>query len=401
MEGPGTHETGGSRDALVRSALGRWIRNHRKTVGLSQAGLLRRLESRGISVSQSAISRWESGDSAPPVEVLPALTECLGTTLASAEEILARAARADGTVDLTGRSVDDLRADGERAARAGNFPRALALLEAALDLLALDDSPAEPAEEARILLLLAWVHYNLWHLELARQVLRRIGDLPGLPDHVSLRRRLFRVVLEHRYGDDETAMILAAHVEDQLDSLQGSDRAWARHTLGQFRFTIEEYAAATRLLAGAREEWFRLGNQLEATRAGCLLGYCRALVDETASTGEALLRDVIDTAERSGYRDITIQGQRLLGRLLLTTGRRDEGMTFLENAMTAARLAALPEEEFLAAFYAWQLLQGDARDKISRRLRRLLLRVHPMLPEARQFLGGAPTGNAAGREDDR
>ncbi len=401
MARPGGHGSRPSTQDLVRSAFGRWIRNHRNILGLSQAGLLRRLEHRGVRVSQSALSRWETGEACPPLELVPALTDCLGATLASAEEVLARSARAAADLDLTGRSPGDLRREADRAARAGNFHRALPLYEAALDLLRLGDSPPDPPAEAAVLLPLAWVHYNLWHLELARDTLRRLGSLPGLPPAARLRRHLLRVALEHRYGDDELAAVLAADAERRLDELRGEDHAFACHALGQFRFSIEQYGAAVPLLRQARAGWQELANRLETARVTALLGYSLARAGEDPGAGERLLREAADMADGDNHRDVSCQARRLLGDLLLRRGNVADGMALLENSISLARRSGLAEEEFLAVFYAWERVDGETRHEMERRLRRLLPRVHPLLPEARRFREALANPDGREEEDDR
>ena len=380
--GPGP---GGDHLDHVRDAIGRWIRHHREFLGISQEAFRRRLRDRGVSVSQSTLSRWERGEAAPPLEIVPLLTDALGASLASAEEVLARAARRERIVDLTGRSPAELLDAARRAARDGQHDRTVALCEAALDLALLGERAIDLELRARLLLLLAWAHYNLWHLELARDVLRRATALGDVCPPFAVRRRLLRISVEHRYGDDEVASILATAVENDLDRLVGADRAFALHALGQFRVTIEDFRPAIALLEEASTAWADLEERLESSRSGVLLGYALTWSAIDEARGERLLRSSLEEGDARHFPDVSRQARRLLGRCLLRAGHRAAGSRLLDEAMSLARTANLPEEEFLAAFYAWEFQEGRPREVLDRRLRRLLPRVHPLLPEARRF----------------
>ena len=58
------------------TTLGQRIREHRRRAGLSQEALARRMD-----VSRQAVTKWESGQSAPSTENLFRLAELFGTTV--------------------------------------------------------------------------------------------------------------------------------------------------------------------------------------------------------------------------------------------------------------------------------------------------------------------------------
>ncbi len=175
--GPGT---GGRRGDLVRRSVGTWIRDRRHVLGVSQEGLRRRLAREGIRLAQATLSRWERGEVAPPLEVLPVLARSLATPLEAVHEMLELAyARSREDVDLTGKDPAGLLAAADNAATAGNLPRALDFLEVLADLFRLDESVLSVEDRGRVYLKLAWVHQHLWHLEAAAGALRRFGEIAG------------------------------------------------------------------------------------------------------------------------------------------------------------------------------------------------------------------------------
>ena len=58
------------------TTLGQRIREHRRRAGMSQEALARRMD-----VSRQAVTKWESGQSAPSTENLFRLAELFGTTV--------------------------------------------------------------------------------------------------------------------------------------------------------------------------------------------------------------------------------------------------------------------------------------------------------------------------------
>ena len=58
------------------TTLGQRIKEHRRRAGLSQEALARRMD-----VSRQAVTKWESGQSAPSTENLFRLAELFGTTV--------------------------------------------------------------------------------------------------------------------------------------------------------------------------------------------------------------------------------------------------------------------------------------------------------------------------------
>ena len=152
-------------------------------------------------------------------------------------------------------------------------------------------------------------------------------------------------------------------------------------------------------LEAAAESLARLSNVAEAARAKAFLGHC-VMRTRDPGRGEHLVREALEEAAPGRYGDVVIQAGWLLGWGLAECGRVTEGVPFLEDAMAAARRADLPEEEFVAAYHAWRFLAGPKRETVARRLRRLLARVHPLLPEARRFREAAAKdtdGKEAGR----
>jgi len=404
MTDPSVPSGGDSR--FVREAIGSWLREQRLFLGLSQEDLRRRLERRGVQTAQSTVSRWEKGELAPPGDTLAVLAGVLGTSLAELEERVAVArTRAGALVDVTGRRVRDLVDEADGAAHAGNLPRALALLEAADDLLRLGgDATAGPEEEGALLLRLARAHLALWHLGLARAVLRRLASLEGVPGPVRFQARLQRLVLAEREGDPEEHGLLLAVIRGEIPGLEDPVlKSQALHVVGGTLYVHERYGEAVPVLEEAAESWAALGRLEQSLRARVTLGLCRGASGDP-DAGERELRDCLAAARAGGYRETEARALFQLGRVLVYAGRVEEGLGLLDDAAVLARRIDLPELEFAVVFRAWQA----ARDTgvavaavLERRLRRALPGVHPRLPEAAAFraeAGGSSPGDPEGEE---
>ena len=405
---PGTPAPRGGDARAARTAIGAWLREHREFLGVSQEDLRRRLERRGIQVTQSTVSRWESGELAPPGDALPVLASVLGTTLASLESHIAGArARAAVPVDLTGRTVADLVSEADAAAHAGNRPRALALLEAGADLLRLQGEAAVPAEvRAALFLRLARAHVGQWNLEAGRAALRRLAAIEDAPFSARFQGTLVRVFLAVREEDLEEYEALAARVAGEVDGLENEElRCHALHVLGGARYLRDDPAGAIGWLRRAVEGWQKVGNTLEYLRAAATLGYCEAASGDPGGGMERLEKALAESRSRS-YRDVEAWALFLLGRAYLVTGKPERGAGVLEDAATLGGHIGLEELRFLSLFHAWQASRtGEPANssraaELERRLRRLLPRVPPPVPEVRRFRELAGDSSPAGSEDE-
>ncbi len=404
MSSPSLPSPGGGE--VVRGAIGSWLREHRRFLGLSQEDLRRRLERRGIRTTQSTVSRWEKGELAPPGDVLPDLAAVLGTTLDDLEERVAVArCRAGAPIDVTGRPVRDLREEAEGAAHAGNVPRAVALLEAARDRIRLEGPVAGNAEElSAVLLALARGYLALWHLGRAGLVLRQLAAVDGLPDRVRFQARLLRLVLAEREGDPETHDLLLQAIQEELPAVEDRElRCHAQHVVGGSLYVHGQWMAAVPFLEEAAAGWRSLGRRPEELRARVTLGFCRARAEDP-STGEQELRDALAGARSAGYRETEARALLLLGRLQALQSREPEGIGLLEDAAVLARRLGLPDLEFVALYHGWRAAvetHRDEADDFERRLRRVLPAVHPRLPEAVAFRAEAdPDGNSRRRGEE-
>ncbi len=398
MQESGRRGSGGVR--ICRGALAEWIRHHRRAAAISQEQLAMRLTRMGSAVSRSTLSRWEQGRAAPPGDVVPLLAQALGAPLANLEELVARAG-ARTEIDLTGRSFDDLRDEGERAARAGRLVRAAAFFEAAHHLILLEAAQPTPEEHAMVLLRLAWARLHGWQLYLARQALGALARLPGLPWHFELRAFCLHLTISARSGDPLAARAFAESIGTAIarPDCQPDIRALGHHALGRWHFLAERYPEAAEALSLAVEGWKKSGNSLEATRADALLGYSIARTGRAAD-GERRLRSSREAAALLGSLEVEALAERLLGRLLGETGRRAEAADRLETAAGLARRSGVPEEEFLCRWHAWRFADPAEKARIARALRRLLPDVHPAVPEVLAFLEATGAGEN-GREDTR
>lgn len=375
--GPGRTE-----GEVVRAAIGRWIRQQREHQDLTQEDLCRALARRGVTVSPSTISRWETGRQSPSAEVLALVGLELGRSLASLQEQIGAAlARSREEVDLTGQDAAALVAEADRAARAGNYPRALAYLEAADDHLRLEEKQPEPDFLAGLLLRLAMAHMNLWHLDLAGEALARYGRVAREAPQLRFRGLVFRTYHLVRAKDWRGVELLEKRVLEGLDGQPGRVRAEALVVLGIASYRRKDYVKAVQLLSAAREAWSGLSIRVEEARTGAYEGYCLAR-DDRPEDGERRLLASLGTARKFGYRDVEVLALHFLGRLQGLVGHSDEAVHNLLQAAERARSIGLREAEFQAIYRAWEMVGGDEFEK---RLRRLLREVSPMVEEVQEF----------------
>jgi len=391
----------------VREEIGAWLRERREFLGLSQEDLRRRLARRGIQATQSTLSRWESGSTAPPADTLAILASVLGDSLSSLEDrVSAALARTGEMVDVSGRTVRELVDEADRAAHAGNFPRVLALLEAARDRATLEER-AGGEELAALYLRLAYVHTNLWHFSLAREALRRLARMEDVPRQVRFQSWLVHLELADREGDPETRLAWMLRIEQQMSREADGNEELLCHgaqVLGGSHYLRGDFREALAWLVRAAEGWKRLGNRIEELRCRETIAYCRGRLGERGALEELL--ECEGEANRIGYREIEARAMYLRGKLVAAAGSPVEAAGTLEDAASLARLAGLAELEFAALYEAWQAVRGAgnaaAEERLRRRLLRLLPGVHPGLPEAVRFREEAgTTGDDGDDEEDQ
>ncbi len=392
----------------VREEIGAWLRERREFLGLSQEDLRRRLARRGIQATQSTLSRWESGSTAPPADTLAILASVLGDSLSSLEDrVSAALARTGEMVDVSGRTVRELVDEADRAAHAGNFPRVLALLEAARDRATLEER-AGGEELAALYLRLAAAHLKLWHLGPARDALRRLARMKDVPRRVRFQALLLRLQLADREEDPEGFRAWKDRVERELadDDLPGGDlrcRGW--QLLGGMFLLRGDLEQAVLLLERSVAGWQEIDNHLERLRTTQMLAFCRGMLGDTRAGARELLA-LEEEARTRSYRELEAGAMHLRGRLLVLRGEPAKAVGILEDAASLARLAGLAELEFAALYEAWQAVRGAgnaaAEERLRRRLLRLLPGVHPRLPEAVRFREEAgTTGDDGDDEEDQ
>ncbi len=372
----------GGESELVRSAVGRWIREHRERQNLSQEDLCRFLSRQGLEVSATTLSRWERGERSPSVEVLALVGRELGLSLSSLEERIGSVlARSREEVDVTGRTPGELVEEADRAARAGNYRRALVVLEAADDALRLGERKPGEEELAGILLRLAAAHMNLWHLELAREALARYGALADRVPEVRFRGLVYRLYLEIRAKDWGMADILTPRILEAVGSAPRRVRAEALQVVGLGRYHRGDFPGAVDWLTRAREGWRELKEAVEEARVGAFEGYARAASGD-ADRGEKLVVGSAGLARRRGLRDVEVLSLHFWGRVKALQGDVEAAVEKLLDAAGRARALELREMEFQALYRAWEITGGE---RFETELRRLLRFVSPWMEEAREF----------------
>ncbi len=375
--------------AQVRREIGVHLRRLRSSLGWTLDEVADKASLNGIPVSASTVSRVERGLTSVPAEALSALCDSLGSSLAYIEEIV-RSAASSEELDLTGWDDTKLMEAATDAATKGQVRRALMLLQAAHDWLLMQEDEVDRSERlADVLTWEAACYRRLHSFSRAQSTAARVLNMDAVSTDLKLHAVLLHVEVGYITGDFYRATIYAEHAKRLLSGVTERTRAFAEAVLGMLLFEQDKHDEAIPHLEASRDVYQQLECEIEVTRTSVTLGYCHFALGRPQG-GRRLVRDARQRAERAGYGEVLVYALTTEGRMNAKSGELDKAAQLLKDAAFRARDLDLPTQEFIAWYTLWKAQDaaaGEAElEKTARKLRKLLRRVPPAVPEAREFL---------------
>jgi tetratricopeptide (TPR) repeat protein len=371
--------------------LGSYLRRLRSGYGYSLRRVEERARAEGGEIDNSQLSRYEKGICYPSFDKLRVLAGVFNVSVQAFSDV----------VDLedfealrpASENPAEVCDQGQEAMRAGDYGRAFAAYEKAVDLL-----EAEPQGGGRDAALgqarvnLAHVLARLGKLALAEQELKaalRLADRLG--DHVSARALLALASLHADQGDlflaeieAERAHLLARGVKDT------GLAAMAVHMVGRVLAERGSPSSAIERYRESESLYVELGNAFEAVRVRINIGDCFVELGKPRE-GIRLLRAALNEAHAGGYRRLEAQAWSDLGaaHYRLPEPAQAQACFRHSDALAGSGSDRYPDLLFFNAFYEWKMAGEQAnptREKIAfGRLKALRSSLERRFPEVEVF----------------
>jgi tetratricopeptide (TPR) repeat protein len=336
----------------LRKAVGAMFRGARERQGLTQYQLADLTDTGVARVSRGAIAGIERGECFPGLEALVALSRVLHLDAADVIERVDLGLTVP--VDLTGLSLEELRADAERQFWAGDHRRAMASYDAMLQLVAL--APPRDATErsrtlARIEINRAVALRQCSALGAAEAAAKRAIALGQSCDDLQAEACMVLASIHSHEGNfplaemlAERAVQLAGRCDQAARGLAWCQKGAVLHRAGRLDEALAAYARAREASAGARDA--RNLIVVEGSVGSCYFDLGRK------GLARRQFIKAIELARK--HHDPAAEASRLveLGRLSLSEGDADQAETLGRSALRISRSAATA----LTAFRAEWLL---------------------------------------------
>lgn len=369
--------------------LGNYLRRLRAGYGYSLRRVEERAKAEGGEIDNSQLSRYEKGICYPSFDKLRVLASVFNVSVQAFSDV----------VDLD--SYEALKPaqgepralveEGNAALKAGEYGRAFAYYEFALDLL--HDSAAAGAEEMidQTRVNLATALARLGKLALAEQELRQaLRGTRTISPTLNARALLTLANLHADQGD----LILAEIEAERASALAKSEHldvlaARALHTLGRVLAERRQHLAAIERYREASAGYDAVQETVEAIRVRINLGDSYVAMGKVRE-GIRLLRAALAEAHAAGHRRLEAQCWSNLGDAYRRTNESSQAQACFQQSDA---LASAPERYadilFFNAFHEWKMAaaQGNpTREKISfGRLKVLRSSLERRFPEVEAF----------------
>ena len=381
MEKRATAENHGS------ARLGNYLRRLRAGYGYSLRRVEERARAEGGEIDNSQLSRYEKGICYPSFDKLRVLANVFNVSVQAFSDV----------VDLE--NFEDLKETGEPEAlvesgngafRRGEYGRAFALYESAVEQM--ESHPSSPERLAAARTSLASALARLGKLALAEQELRRVLRVPRTLDLETRVRALLNLANLHA---DQGDLLLAEIEAEKACSLEPSDtpsllRARALHTLGRILADRHDFPGAVTRYHEAIEAYERCDHLFEVVRVRTNIGCCYVALGKIRE-GIRILKGALTDARRGEFRRLEAQALSNLGEAFLKAEDIDTARTcFRESdALAGTGTDRYPDLLFFNAYHEWQMAVADGnptREKIAfGRLRALRSSLERVMPEAEAF----------------
>jgi transcriptional regulator with XRE-family HTH domain len=363
--------------------VGAFLRSTRQSQRLTQAEVAGRTRDSPWQLSRAAVSAIERGKNFPGLEAMLALSSVLHI---DPKELIERARMSVVPVDVTGLSHDELEARASRYFWAGQFHKALAVYDAIVERMMLEDAGDSREAAAR-----------LARVEVRRATtLKRAGAL--LSAIASAERALF--LSRHDRSIQAEVYVVLADLQVQRGHLPLADDAarraielsahsglavqsWAWMVQGRTRFLAEEFEEAKEAFLQARRCALEGADEQHLAHIEGNIGSCWIAQGELEQ-GRAALERAVELAKKRGQPHLEASWAVELGKIAITEDRLDDARKLAQTALRIAR----PREHSLTVFRAeWLLHRLNLRIKPGAPDRRRLTRLHELFLELDQHEG--------------
>lgn len=373
--------------------LGNYLKRLRAGYGYSLRRVEERAKAEGGEIDNSQLSRYEKGICYPSFDKLRVLASVFNVSVQAFSDVVDLEAY-ESLKPETGqpKSIVD---EGNAALRAGDYGRAFAYYECALDRLHEneDHEDVESLDEliAQTRVNLSMALSRLGKLALAEHELRQaLRHSPTLPPALNARALLNLANLHADQGDlflseieAEKALALARAESLELVS------ARALHTLGRVLAQRRQHLPAIEKYREAGVAYDACGERNEAIRVRINVGDCYVALGKSKE-GIRLLRAALAEARGASNRRLEAQAWSNLGEAYYHARDAAQAQSCLRQSDSLAGAPErYPDIQFFNAFYEWKMAtaQGNpTREKIAfGRLKALRSGLERRFPEAEAF----------------
>lgn len=369
--------------------LGNYLKRLRSGYGYSLRRVEERAKAEGGEIDNSQLSRYEKGICYPSFDKLRVLASVFNVSVQAFSDVVdLEAYDALKPEDGEPSAIVD---DGNAALKAGDFGRAFAYYEYALDRL--HEIPQDGSQPliAQTRVNLAMALARLGKLALAEHELRQgLRDSRSLSPTLTARALLNLANLHADQGDlllseIEAEKALALAKAEALELVA----ARALHTLGRVLAQKRQHLEAIERYREAGALYDSCGEPHEAVRVRINVGDSYVALGKTKE-GIRLLRASLTEARATGHRRLEAQAWSNLGEACLKASDVAQAQScFRQSDALAGAPEKYPDILFFNAFYEWQMAsdQGNpTREKIAfGRLKVLRSSLERRFPEVEAF----------------
>lgn len=383
-------------DALKGSVkLGVYLKRLRTGYGYSLRKVEEKARQRGGDIDNSQLSRYEKGVCYPSFDKLRVLAQIFNVSIQSFSDVV-DLERFEDLKPATG-EPETLLLQGNEEYRLGNYDKAYAIYERAIELLDEDQAAGGASGEAhadarsRARLSKSFALVRLGKLALAEHELRQILKTPGAAPGTTNRALLQLSNVHAELGDMFLARIEAENcltcARAQADRMS---EAFCLHALARIASEERRVDEGIELYRQALRLYEELGNKLEALNVRAHIGM-EYLTRGTVREGMRILTETLEGAKRAGYRRSVAYTYSMLAIGLFNRGdySRVKKYTRESDAIAGSGDVKYVDILFLNAYYLWKISRAEgnlAQERIAfGRLKYLRPSLERTFPEVSDF----------------
>jgi tetratricopeptide (TPR) repeat protein len=328
------------------------LRRRRGELRLTLQQVSDRMADKGERIPPSTLARVEQGKLDPGVRRLHLLLRLYDLPphlVSDLVELEARAVEPPVADDL-----ETLYRQGVEHWKRGDLGEGLAHLMAVREHVPTD-------EASRLLRQKATVAFAITAASLGKQKLaKQLADdlLLEPPDPSILTKVLvLAAVVWSSLGSQEAALAFIGQATVRLDPDDPQEAAWVLHQQAKILLDMRREKDADKVLQKALGHYRKLEDSYGEARALIL----RTRVLEALGKNEealACIRRVIDSAKAHDHAKLAVSGSLELGRLLIRTGKPQDGLEAVNKGLSGAVLHEDKNAQFFAHYYLWKAHQA-------------------------------------------